>query len=526
LRKRAPQLAEAIDLRRAVASTFHSESLNMRPGAGGIGPIRASLGNGIDAVVVDDGASHAKPMMIDDPAAPAPHTGPLPVALVRNLLFGVRAALLWRVPLDRVATGWIPIVFALLLAPLPWFLVQWIEIGPQGQFSSWGLPGISFPFVLMVIAATVATCLLGRAERTSQLLLALLNANIVIDIAVCTLPFLGAADTGIYLDRFGGDLAGYWLGLALAVLVLRLRGWRHVRSWLVAIGVGSLLTFASNHIWQFTTVWNDASIDEQSEAGTPEFDDDLIYSQPGLLNQQLERLQPGAPNSAQLFFLGVAGDSAQKVFLREIRSVYQIMLGRFTSPEHSLLLINNEETLRAGPIATTTSIEAAAKRIGAVMDRDNDVLFIYLTSHGSQEDGFSLNLPPLRLRDLQPAELRRILDEAGIRWRVIVVSACYSGVFLQPLESDQALVITAAAADRTSFGCADENDYTYFGRAYFEEALAGTDSFVEAFERAREIVTAREKAEGETPSLPQISLGRDIAEKLQALRPANPQERP
>ena len=43
------------------------------------------------------------------------------------------------------------------------------------------------------------------------------------------------------------------------------------------------------------------------------------------------------------------------------------------------------------------------------------------------------------------------------------------------------MVITAARADRTSFGCADENDFTYFGRAFFNEALPASGSFFEAF---------------------------------------------
>lgn len=461
-----------------------------------------------------DPSLHANTIMTNSaPAIP----GTLASALLRNLMLGLRAAVLWRVPLDRIATGWTPLVCTLALGLLPWFISQRIDVGPDGEFSPMGLPGIWFPFVLIVIASTVAARLLGCAERISRLLLALMNANIVIDSVVCALPLLARAGTGYYIDRFGGYLAGWWIGVALAVLVLRLRGWRSIRGWLVAIGAGALVMTTINNVWQSTTLWSEPYDEtEQHEAAT--FDEDALYRQPKVLDEQLQHLRPSAPGEANLYFLGVAGDSVQKVFLREIRSVYQIMLGRFTLREHSLLLVNNAETLGSVPIATATSIEAAATRFAEVMDRDNDVLFVYLTSHGSQHEGFSLNLPPLKLKQLQPVELRRILDDAGIRWRVIVVSACYSGTFVKPLENDHTLVITAAAADRTSFGCADENDYTYFGRAYFEQALAGTDSFVEAFALAREIVTEREKAEGETPSQPQISIGRDIGEKLKELR--------
>lgn len=444
----------------------------------------------------------------------------LPTALLGNLLLGVRAAVLWRVPLDRVVTGWTPLVCALVLGLLPWFISQRIDVGADGELSAMGLPGIWFPFVLIVFLTTVAARLLGCAEHTSRLLLVLMNANIVIDGVGCALPFLTWLDLGYFTDHLGGDLAGRWFGLVFAVLLLRLRGLRSVWSWLVAVGAGVLLMIAINNVWQSTTLWQEAPIDPM-EIGQDEatiFDEDILYLQPKLLDAQLQRLKPGTPGGTSLYFLGVAGDSAQKVFLREIRSIYQIMLSRFTRREHSLLLVNNAETLRFEPIASVTSIETAVARFAEVMDRDNDILFVYLTSHGSKEDGFSLNLPPLRLQELRPTELRRILDDAGIRWRVIVVSACYSGTFVKPLEDDHTLVITAAAADRTSFGCADENDYTYFGRAYFEQALVGTDSFVDAFERAREIVTAREKAEGEIPSLPQISIGRDIGEKLKVLR--------
>jgi hypothetical protein len=180
------------------------------------------------------------------------------------------------------------------------------------------------------------------------------------------------------------------------------------------------------------------------------------------------------------------------------------------------LLINNAETLQTAPIASVTALRESAQRLAQVMDRDNDILFVYLTSHGSREKGFSLQFEPLQLRDLEPAELREILDAAGIRWRVIVVSACYSGTFIEPLRSDTTLVITAAAADRTSFGCADDNDYTYFGEAYFAGALAQTNSFVRAFELAQAAVTEREKAEGQTPSQPQIALGDGMRAKLEA----------
>jgi hypothetical protein len=103
---------------------------------------------------------------------------------------------------------------------------------------------------------------------------------------------------------------------------------------------------------------------------------------------------------------------------------------------------------------------------------------------------------------------------------VIVVSACYSGGFIPPLQDAHTLVITAARPDRRSFGCADENDFTYFGRAFFKEALPKSHSFQDAFRAAEALVgeweakhtsgpaataTPSAKLIDENRSLPQIS---------------------
>jgi hypothetical protein len=151
------------------------------------------------------------------------------------------------------------------------------------------------------------------------------------------------------------------------------------------------------------------------------------------------------------------------------------------------------------------------------MNRDEDVLFLYLTSHGSDDYRFALEFWPLRLRDLDAASLRGMLDRAGIKWRVIVVSACYAGGFIDPLKDGHTLVITAADAHHMSFGCGAESDFTYFGKAYFDQALRTTYSFTRAFELARRSIEARERAERRTPSNPQLYIGREMALKLEAM---------
>jgi hypothetical protein len=140
-------------------------------------------------------------------------------------------------------------------------------------------------------------------------------------------------------------------------------------------------------------------------------------------------------------------------------------------------------------MATVTSIRRSLAAIAAVMDREQDILFLYITSHGSKEHEIALGLPGMELPMLSAQDLGAALRESGIRWKVVVISACYAGAFIDDLRDPSTLILTAARQDRRSFGCADENDFTYFGRAYFKEALPGSASFEDAFTKAQQLIT-------------------------------------
>jgi hypothetical protein len=103
-----------------------------------------------------------------------------------------------------------------------------------------------------------------------------------------------------------------------------------------------------------------------------------------------------------------------------------------------------------------------------------------------------------------------MLDASGAKYRIVIISACYSGVFVPALAGPHTLVITAAAADRPSFGCEDGATWTYFGEAFFNRALRTAPDFESAFRRARAVVTAREKREGYEPSNPQMAGGSEV----------------
>jgi hypothetical protein len=195
---------------------------------------------------------------------------------------------------------------------------------------------------------------------------------------------------------------------------------------------------------------------------------------------------------------------------------------RFGTEGRSVLLVNDIEDRDSYPLASVSGLGQTLRLLAARMNPDNDVLVLFLTSHGSQ-DGLEVQNGSLPLAQLAPSDLREQLDASGIRWRIIVVSACYAGVFLDELKSDSTAVVTAADADHTSFGCEEDRDLTWFGEAFLKEALPGSASLEDAFHRASALISQREDAGHQLHSNPQMYVGELMKRKLvelDALRPA------
>jgi Peptidase C13 family len=227
--------------------------------------------------------------------------------------------------------------------------------------------------------------------------------------------------------------------------------------------------------------------------------------QPLLLGRALADVRPTGARPT-LYFVGFAAFAGQAVFKREVLAVRDLFDQRFGTRGRSLMLINHSSTAGEIPLATKANLDRALSHLGGIMDQDRDTLFLFLTSHG-EKGLLAVDLPGFSLMHLTPVELRSMLDRSGIRNRVIVVSACHSGSFIPALAAPTSLVIAAAHADRTSFGCEDKRQWTYFGDAYFNRALREETSFTRAFTHAKRLVSQWEGAGRLTPSLPQIAGG-------------------
>jgi hypothetical protein len=207
-------------------------------------------------------------------------------------------------------------------------------------------------------------------------------------------------------------------------------------------------------------------------------------------------------SSARIVSFGLYGP--ESVFESEARRAAAVLREWLGSDAQPLVAFNGKRRASATVDTLAASLRAA---VGA-MDVANEVLVVVLTSHGSPE---GLAIVAGRREDtLTPTDLREVLDGSGAKYRAVIISACYSGVFIPALADARTLVITAAAADRPSFGCEDGATWTYFGDAFFNQALRTARDLSAAFAEGRRLVTARELKEGFEPSNPQMAGGTEV----------------
>jgi hypothetical protein len=246
--------------------------------------------------------------------------------------------------------------------------------------------------------------------------------------------------------------------------------------------------------------------------------DSRFVGQRGLIDAQVARFASEPPGAARVFFVGFAGYGEERVFAEEIKLAAKVVGEKYGSATRSLLLINDRRDLNTWPMATAASLRYALKAVARAMNPEQDVLFLALSSHGSRDATIAVSNEGMAPQSLSADELADALSESGIRWKVIVVSACFSGTFIKPLADNHTIVITAAARNRASFGCSDTRRLTYFGEAFYEDALPGAESLRTAFEATRKEIRKREKDEGQTPSNPRSYFGPMMETKLEAIK--------
>lgn len=437
--------------------------------------------------------------------------------LLRNLLGGLRIALSL-----RVAPGYFsgtPISLT-LLAALDFLLnlaVSFLLVGEPGVFVSAAIPAFFFHIPLFLFFGYLAGRILATSSLTMAIPVAFIALSIPIELCHAAVEWIAQQRDFNWLTAYLDAPHYYrffsWWAAAAFLFLLRIKPAPAGRR--VAV-LALFLVLVALPLWYLprSDLWS--SNGEGSESGELHLTEQVLSAQPRLLDGQLSHLLPGVRGQADLYFVGFAGDGSQDVFLKEVTSAARLFNERFGTSGRTVILANNPRTAATLPFATDGNLQRALARVGEVMNRDEDILFLYLTSHGSKEHELAVNNRPLELQGLTPAKLGAMLKESGIRYKVVVVSACFSGGFIDDLKDSGTMIITAADATHESFGCGNGENFTWFGEAFINQALRQSVSFTGAFDRAREIIAKWEEEQAETPSNPQIWMGKEIERKLAA----------
>jgi hypothetical protein len=453
-----------------------------------------------------------------DSGPPPENSSPSVSAFRANLVNAFKLAALRTVPEDRIPVAWWQVaVFGLI----SWFIVYEIQSMRTNGEIAWDMvPSALVHLPIMLFASIALAYLLGKGEQTLLLLQTFLMIAAAINVAIYVI-YLTAYTPQLQrlfnIVSYGGYLAPtVWLSVACAKAAADLLSVSIPRR-ASAYGLCAIIIVVPfTHVYREVSLWQQVKKDKEtgSSYARRKLNEDAFYEQPKVLERELAAVKPGRRGVIDIYFIGIGGYADQDVFMKEINAVSRLFQERFGTGGKTIRLVNNRKTLASSPVASVTSLRASLMRVGQVMDKDEDLLFLFLTSHGSQTHRFSLDLWPLQLNELEPGKLRALLDESGIRNRVVIVSACYSGGFVDSLKDENTLVISASAVDKNSFGCSNEAEWTYFGKAYFDEALRKTHSFVDAFESAKPVIAEWEKKEGYIASEPQMALGETIKPKL------------
>jgi len=412
-------------------------------------------------------------------------------------------------PLAAAPTGH-PLRAAFFLGAV--WLAAWVafdhwESQPEPQFSPGGIPLLAW-YVLAILA--LAALLRRRMHEPGSF-----GTALVLSLGAVPLPLVCAIISS-YLNSpwllGAAMLVAVYLLLYFARALHAVTGERQRAAACAAVVFIAAFAWLSDALDAIPDVW--APLESAESDGGRADGEAVLFGQSARIDQALAAIARDTSTRAHGFFLGFAGVGDEKVFAQEIGLASRVLGERYDMSSRSLLLINDERDLERAPLATVTGLKYALRGLGSRMNVERDVLFLSISSHGTEDPAIVVSNSDLPLQDLGDEDLADALQESGIKWRVIIISACYAGGFIESLKNPRTIVITAAAADRTSFGCSNDRDLTYFGEAFYRDALPGARTLRDAFETAKRSIAARERDEQITPSNPQAYFGAEIQAKL------------
>ncbi len=444
-------------------------------------------------------------------------------SLLRNLLAGLRVALLLSVDRLRFRIGIGQLLLLFVVSAVIDVFGDYYRAVPPRSFAIEGLGSEIYSGGLLLLGSAIVAVLVRQPQLALSIPLIVLASLPLVQILHYVPSWLALGPDSTEVVLAFEYMIVFWIVIVLVRSVVIAFAPPPSFVWLRAILAGLLLampiwlgnTLFVNHPW-FHGVTDDvptsgAEFNAGSEA--------VLAAQKYVLDNALDAIADERGGETDLYFVGFAPHGRSDAFREDAEAAQHAMATRWGADGRSIVLVNSPRTLITAPFATVTNLRETLNEIGGAIDPEDDVVMVYITGPTVRNNQVAAEQPPLSLVELGPAGLKQLMEDAGIKWRIVVVSACYSGGFADTLADDYTLVITSTKADAPGFGCDGRTPPTLFGDAFFQQGLAKASTFEAAFEIARAKVAERERAAGYEPaSDPQWRLGDEMARKLKNLR--------
>lgn len=212
------------------------------------------------------------------------------------------------------------------------------------------------------------------------------------------------------------------------------------------------------------------------------------------------------PERTYLFSWGMFGDP---VFDRDVETFTRAYTRAFGAPADMARYGANAPQLKD---YNPDAIRADLARLAAQSVDGQDVMVVMLTSHGEPD---AIVLQPTQggpMSLLSADRLADLLAPLNTDRQVLILQACFSGSLIDELRHPNRIIMTAASATRSSFGCNPDSDNTWFIKS-MNRAMAQGGSWEQIFARTQALVRADEAAAGFPASNPQVFVGRNMQDE-------------
>ena len=440
--------------------------------------------------------------------------------LARNLGSGLRLAFLRRVHRQDFRIGVADLIVLVVAMSLFDIGADFLRYGGDAVFSWHGVGGEMYGFGVVLLVAGFLGLVLRRRSLALSVPIVLFASYPALQLAHL-LPHLAEPTT----------LAAELLAILEEYLLLAWSAIIFIRSVAVGLdGSGPRRTLRSigGGLLLFAPLWFGATFsphlpwwraDVVADAGQPNpAAEPVMEAQKALLDDALGAIEDGRAGVADFYAVAVAASPSDALRADALAAI-KVLDERWATDGRSIALINHPGNLLELPIASFSNLRATLEEIHAAIDPDEDVVLVYLAGNGNADGSVDVDLPPFELVPLAPARVRRMLDEIGIRWRIVVVSACGSGAWIEALADESTVVMTATGADGEGAGCSLGDDGTAFGSALFGTGFVDADTVAGAFAiaRGRVVSSVGDGAPADRATGPQLAVGTAIAAKLKEI---------